>query len=123
MGNCARILIVEDERLIARALERRLQQLGYTVIAVVGSGLEALQQALEHCPEVVLMDIRLQGTMDGIEAAAAIHQQLEVKIIYMSAYIDQATRVRTEATHPSAFLEKPFTDRHLQQALQQALCQ
>ena len=65
-----RILLVEDESLIAKDLERRLQRMGYLVIVLAVTGLDAIHQTLEHQPDVVLMDIRLQGQMDGIEAAA-----------------------------------------------------
>jgi CheY-like chemotaxis protein len=116
------ILIVEDERLVARDLERRLSRLGYTVVAQVASGPEAIQQTLAHRPDLVLMDIRLQGEMDGIEAAGFIRTHLNIRVVYMSAYVDQATLTRAQATHPAAFLTKPFSESILQQTLQQVLC-
>jgi CheY-like chemotaxis protein len=121
MDNSSRVLIVEDERLIARALERQLRGLGYNVVALVGTGEEAIYQALENRPHIVLMDIRLRGQMDGIEAVATIRKHLNVKIVYMSAYIDNATLSRAQATQPDAFLHKPFTNLSLQKALQQVL--
>jgi CheY-like chemotaxis protein len=121
MNTLAHILIVEDERLIARDLERRLQRLGYTVVALVATGPEAIYQALEHRPDLVLMDIRLQGEMDGIEAAGFIRTHLGIRIIYMSAYVDQATLTRAQATDPAAFLHKPFSEFTLQQTLRQVL--
>jgi CheY-like chemotaxis protein len=119
----ARVLIAEDERLVARDLERRLRRLGYMVVALVSTGTEAVDQALEQKPDMVLMDIRLRGQMDGIEAVAAIRKQLDVRTIYTTAYTDEATMARAQATEPDAFLHKPFSSRSLQQVVQQILPQ
>ena len=80
-----RILIVEDERLIAIDLQRRLTRLGYTVVALAASGAEAIQEALALHPDVVLMDIRLQGDMDGVEAAQQIHASAAIPVVFMTA--------------------------------------
>jgi CheY-like chemotaxis protein len=117
-----RILLVEDESLIAKDLERRLQRMGYLVIVLAVTGLDAIHQTLEHQPDVVLMDIRLQGQMDGIEAAAFIRTHLNIPVVYMSAYVDEETLARASATHPAGYLRKPFTERQLQLALDGALC-
>jgi CheY-like chemotaxis protein len=117
----ARVLIAEDERLVARDLERRLRGLGYIVVALVSTGTEAVDQALEQKPDMVLMDIRLRGQMDGIEAVAAIRKQLDVRTIYMTAYTDEATMARAQATQPDAVLHKPFSSRSLQQTVQRIL--
>jgi CheY-like chemotaxis protein len=95
MDNSSRVLIVEDERLIARALERQLQGLGYSVVALVSTGEEAIHQAFENRPHIVLMDIRLRGQMDGIEAVATIRKHLNVKIVYERLY-----RQRNSVTRP-----------------------
>jgi CheY-like chemotaxis protein len=123
MHHPARVLIAEDERLVARDLERRLRGLGYTVVALVSTGTEAVDQALEQQPDMVLMDIRLRGEMDGIEAVASIRKQLDVRTIYLTAYTDEATLVRAQATEPDAFLHKPFTSRALQETVQRTLTQ
>jgi CheY-like chemotaxis protein len=115
--NPVRVLVAEDERLVARDLERRLRGLGYGVVALVSTGIEAIDQALEHRPDMILMDIRLQGQMDGIEAVASIRKQLNVRIVYMSAYIDEPTQARVQTTQPDAFLDKPFSNHSLQQTL------
>jgi CheY-like chemotaxis protein len=122
LHNPARVLIVEDERLVALDLERRLRGLGYLVVGLVSTGIEAIDQTLEHRPDIVLMDIRLQGRMDGIEAVSSIRQHANVRIIYMSAYIDETTLARARATEPDAFLHKPFNGYALQETLQQMLC-
>jgi CheY-like chemotaxis protein len=123
MNNSPRVLIVEDEHLVARDLERRLRLLGYVVVAFVSTGIEALQHALKHQPDVVLMDIRLRGEMDGIEAVQSIRKRLNVRVIYLSAYSDEATLTRAQATHPDAFLDKPFNASSLQATLQRVLSQ
>jgi CheY-like chemotaxis protein len=123
MDSFARVLIVEDERLVARGLERRLRSLGYMVVALASTGIEAIHQALEHQPDLVLMDIRLRGQMDGIEAVASIRKHLNVRVVYLSAYVDEATLARAQATQPDAFLPKPFSNNSFQDMLQQVLPQ
>jgi CheY-like chemotaxis protein len=123
INNSAHILIAEDERLVARDLERRLRRLGYTVVALAATGSDAIHQAAEHRPDLVMMDIHLQGEMDGIEAAGFIRTRLNIRIVYMSAYSDQGTLARAQSTDPAAFLEKPFNDYNLQRTLQQVLSQ
>ncbi len=117
----ARILIVEDERLIATDLQRRLTRLGYTVVALAASGAEAIQQALALHPDVVLMDIRLQGSMDGVEAAQRIHASAAIPVVFMTAYIDEATQQRVRATSSWECLYKPFTLHQVQSALAHVL--
>lgn len=117
----AQILIVENEGIIAADLAQRLQSNGCTVLAVVASGAEAIQKAVELCPDLVLMDIRLRGAMDGIEAAARIHAQVNIPIIYLTAHADQATLERAKVTEPFGYLLKPFEDRELQITIEMAL--
>jgi two-component system cell cycle sensor histidine kinase/response regulator CckA len=112
-----RILIVEDERLIALDLQRRLTQLGYTVVGNVASGAQAITAACQLQPDLVLMDIRLQGEMDGIEAALRIHTARPIPIVYLTAYVDESTIQRAQATSPWGFLRKPFHVRDLQAIL------
>jgi two-component system, cell cycle sensor histidine kinase and response regulator CckA len=112
-----RILIVEDERLIALDLQRRLTRLGYTVVGIMASGPQAITAAYQLQPDVVLMDIRLQGEMDGIEAALRIQADRPVPIIYLTAYVDEATMQRAQATFPWGFLRKPFHVTDLQTLL------
>jgi CheY-like chemotaxis protein len=117
----ARILIVEDERLIAIDLQRRLTRLGYTVVALAASGAEAIQQALVLHPDLVLMDIRLQGNMDGVEAAQHIHASAAIPVVFMTAYVDKATQQRVKATSSWGCLYKPFTPHQMQSALAHVL--
>jgi two-component system cell cycle sensor histidine kinase/response regulator CckA len=115
----ASILIVEDERLIAVDLQRRLARLGHTVVALAASGVEAIQQALTLQPDVVLMDIRLQGDMDGVEAAQQIHASAAIPVVFMTAYVDEDTQQRLRATSPWGCLYKPFTPHQVQSVLAQ----
>jgi CheY-like chemotaxis protein len=117
----ARILIVEDERLIAVDLQRRLTRLGYAVVALAASGAEAIQKALALCPDVVLMDIRLQGDMDGVEAAQQIHASAAIPVVFMTAYVDEDTQQRVRATSSWGCLYKPFTVHQVQSALEHVL--
>jgi CheY-like chemotaxis protein len=117
----ARILIVEDELLIAWDLERRLSRLGYAVLGTASSGQDAVEKALELRPELILMDIRLPGDMDGIEAAARIRAQLPTAIVYMTAYADEPTVQHALASDPATLLRKPLHNSELQRALERAL--
>jgi CheY-like chemotaxis protein len=117
----ARILIVEDERLIAVDLQRRLTRLGYAVVALAASGAEAIQKALALCPDVVLMDIRLQGDMDGVEAAQQIHASTAIPVVFMTAYVDEDTQQRMRATSPWGCLYKPFAPNQVQSVLEHVL--
>jgi CheY-like chemotaxis protein len=117
----ARILIVEDERLIAIDLQRRLTRLGHSVVGLAASGVEAIQKALALYPDVVLMDIRLQGAMDGVEAAQRIQASAPVPVVFMTAYVDEDTRQRVRATSPWGYLHKPFSAQQVQSTLERVL--
>jgi two-component system, cell cycle sensor histidine kinase and response regulator CckA len=121
MQRPARLLIVDDERLIALDLQQRVTLLGYTVVALAATGPEAIHQALAHRPDLVLMDIRLQGAMDGIEAAAFLRTHLNLPVVYLSAYVDEKTLARAHATRPAGYLCKPFAEHDLRHTLARAL--
>jgi CheY-like chemotaxis protein len=116
-----RLLIAEDERIIARNVAQRLTKLGYTVVAIVGSGREAVQQAGDLCPDLVLMDIGLPGEMDGFEAAAHLQAQMNIPIIYLTGSREAEPRPRMSAAAPHFTIQKPVSDQTLQQTLQMAL--
>jgi two-component system, cell cycle sensor histidine kinase and response regulator CckA len=117
----ARILIVEDERLVAMDLQRHLTRMGHTVVSLAASGMEAIQKALALHPDVVLMDIRLQGDMDGVEAAQQIHGSAAIPVIFMTAYVDADTQRRVGAASPWGCLYKPFSPPQVQSALEHVL--
>ena len=117
----ARILIVEDERIVAWELQERLQNLGYSVPAVAFSGEEALIKCEEVTPDVVLMDIILKGGMDGIETAGHIHTQYNIPVIYLTAHADEKTLERAKTTAPYGYILKPIRDRELHITIEMAL--
>ena len=103
-----RILIVEDEFLAAVYLQRELIRSGYTVSQPVATGEEAIERAEQEQPDVVLMDIRLAGAIDGIEAAREIVSRHAIPIIFMTGYSDGETRERAQRLAPAAYLIKPL---------------
>lgn len=117
----ARIAVVEDERIIAFSLSRLLQRLGYTVVGTAPSGEAALDLVAERHPDLVLMDIHLEGTMDGIEAAQRIEAEHHVPSIFLTAFAEEATVARARAARPVGFIVKPFELSDLHAAIQTAL--
>ncbi|MBI4738695.1 response regulator, partial [Candidatus Woesearchaeota archaeon] len=117
----ANILIVEDEIIIAEDLQTRLKRLGYSVAAVAFSGVKAVDQTIATAPDLVLMDIMLKGDTDGIEVARQIRAKLDVPIIYVTAYADNAKLQRAIHTEPYGYIIKPFRERELFVAIEMAL--
>lgn len=104
-----RVLIVEDESIIALATKSNLKRMGCEVVATAATGQQAVDYAVHKRPDVVLMDIMLEGSMDGIEAASRIREQKpDMPIIYCTAYTDPGTRVLAARTNPTAFMGKPL---------------
>jgi signal transduction histidine kinase len=116
-----RILIVEDERIVALDLATTLNNLGYTVAASVGSGEAAIEQAVKLRPNLVLMDIRLAGVIDGIQAAEGIRKEIDLPIIYLTAHSDDTTLTRARNTGPFGYVVKPFKTSELNCAIEIAL--
>ncbi|MFW6194154.1 MAG: response regulator [Halobacteriota archaeon] len=109
----SRILIVEDESIVAMDVSNMLEKLGYTVSGIVGSGEEAIQSAKERVPDLVLMDIMLRGEVDGIEAAEYIRHNFHIPVVYVTAYSDSQTLERAKITEPYGYILKPFEEREL----------
>ena len=116
-----KILIVEDELLIAESLAAKLENLGYEVVDTVVSGEAAIQAFREWEPDLALLDIDLEGPMDGIEVAEAIHQLRPVPFIYLSDLSDRVTTKRAKYTGPAAYMVKPYNERELAVAIELAL--
>jgi PAS domain S-box-containing protein len=116
-----RILIVEDEAIIAKDIERALLKLAYRVTGIASTGEEALLRAAENRPDLVLMDIMLNGQIDGIEAAQRMRQQFGVPVVYLTAFGDPTTLQRATATAPFGYVLKPYEDRDLYAAVESAL--
>lgn len=117
----AKILIVEDENIVAFNIQNRLEGLGYTVTAVTSSGEVALQKIAETCPDLVLMDIKLKGTLDGIQAAEQIRNEFQIPVVYLTAYTDEETLNRAKLTEPYGYILKPFEARDLGTTIEMAL--
>jgi PAS domain S-box-containing protein len=116
-----RILIVEDERIVANDIQQTLSELGYQVSAVASSADEALERAREQTPDLVLMDIRIQGPVDGIAAAALLRDRYGVPIVYLTAHADQATIERAKRTEPLGYLMKPVQPAELRSTVELSL--
>ncbi|RME73100.1 MAG: response regulator [Chloroflexi bacterium] len=117
-----RILVVEDERIVALDIQKRLRKLGYEPAGMAQTGEQAVQMALDLRPDLVLMDIHLQShEMDGIEAASRIQAQLDLPVIFVTAYADEPTLRRARVTEPYGYLLKPFEERTLQATIEMAL--
>ncbi len=114
------ILVVEDEPVVAQDIKERLKTLGYTVPHIVSSGEGAIQKAEEIDPDLVLMDIVLKGEIDGIEAANRL-RDLDIPVIFLTAYADEKTLKRAKITEPFGYILKPFEDRELKAAIEIAI--
>lgn len=115
------ILVVEDEGIVGLDIQRRLNNMGYRVPEVIATGSAAIQRALELRPQLVLMDIRLKGEMDGITAAEQIRLLLDIPVIFLTAYADEDTLRRAKVTEPHGYVLKPFEERELHIAIDMAL--
>jgi len=117
----ARILLVEDEIITAKALEKSLRNLGYTVVGIVSSGEAAIRRAAETVPDLILMDVRLQGAMDGVSATQKIQSNLQIPVVYLTAHSDDETVKRILHSNPYGCLFKPFKKEDLCNAIEGAL--
>lgn len=111
------VLIVEDDEIIQKLIEYRLIALGHTVCAKTDNGEDAISCAMNAHPDVILMDINLKGSLDGIDAAKIIRQSLSLPIIFLTAFADDDTLSRVKEVHPDGFIQKPFSDADLRIAL------
>jgi PAS domain S-box-containing protein len=116
-----KILIVEDEWLVAQGIKESLVDLGYEVVGMAVSGAQTLQVAAEQQPDLVLMDILLQGDMDGIEVAEHLRQQFGIPVVFLTAYADSTTLARAKVVEPYGYILKPFEVRELHSAIEIAL--
>ena len=116
-----RILVVEDESIVARDIRNMLLGLGYKVTAVVSDPKEAIKSAKREQPHLVLMDIMLKGDISGVEAADKIYSGLNIPVVYLTAYADETTLQRAKKTEPFGYLLKPFEERELKSTIEIAL--
>jgi CheY-like chemotaxis protein len=116
-----KILVVEDEVVIAMDLQQRLIRLGYDVPVIVGNGEEAIDTVVKLRPSLVMMDIRLQGEMDGIQAAQRIRREARIPVIFLTAHSDDTTLQRAKMAEPFSYIVKPFNERELKASIEMAL--
>ena len=116
-----RILIVEDEIIIAMEIADRLKSMGYEVLRIVSNGQMAIQAALKEKPNLILMDIMIQGDIDGIETASRIHAKTNIPVIYLTANADESTLERAKVSDAFGYLIKPFEERELNTTIEMAL--
>lgn len=117
MSHTTRILIVEDDMIIAANIGLQLSNLGYEVTGLESRGEEAVHHALENKPDIILMDIQLKGKMSGIDAAKAIKKLIDIPVIYLTANVDDASFTKAKETHPFAFISKPFKKLDLERTI------
>jgi PAS domain S-box-containing protein len=121
MVDRARVYVVEDDNIIAMGIQARLEDLGYGVAGHDTRGECAVQSIWQTSPDLVLMDIRLRGEIDGIETARRVHEEMDVPIIYLTAYTDAETLERAKLSEPYGYLVKPFQERELHTTIEMAL--
>lgn len=117
----SRILIVEDDRIIAEDIATSLEESGYEIVSVESSGGGALERARQDKPDLVLMDIILKGEMDGIETADHIRSRYQIPVVYLTSHADENTLERAKETVPFGYLLKPFGRKELETTIEMAL--
>lgn len=115
------ILVVDDEFIIANSLSMQVEEMGYSVCGVAATAREAVELAQAHRPDIVLMDVRLKGAEDGVDAALAIHETTGSKVIFITGSREPATMARIELDHATAVLFKPIYGQQLRIAVDAAL--
>ncbi len=115
------ILVVDDEFIIANSLSLQVEEMGYSVCGVAATAREAVELAQAHHPDIVLMDVRLRGEEDGVDAALAIHETTGSKVIFITGSREPATMARIELDHATAVLFKPIYGQQLRVAVDAAL--
>jgi two-component system, LytTR family, response regulator LytT len=116
-----RILVVEDESIVRKDIEKNLEKLGYIVVGTADTGEKAIERALEVKPDLILMDIMLKGKLTGIDAAEQIKKTLDVPIIFLTAYADQSTLAKAKITEPHGYILKPFKEVDVHTSIEMAV--
>ena len=119
--NNIKILIAEDEQIVAKNIEKRLTADGYQVVASVSTGEDAIEKAKIFSPDIILMDIKLKGKIDGIETADILRRNFQLPVIFLTSYADEETFQRAKSTEPFGYLIKPFDNKELNRVVELAL--
>jgi len=117
----ASILIVEDEVLIATDMKMSLIELGYSIAGIAASGMKAIELASKNNPDVIFMDIKIKGNIDGIETAKIIYEKLQKRVVFITAHADPATVEKASVCNPLAFISKPVEDFQFKDIIENAL--
>jgi CheY-like chemotaxis protein len=117
----SKILVVEDDRIVARDIQQQLSRIGHVVVGITARGEDVVSLATQSQPDLVLMDIRLEGKLDGIDVAQQIHERFGIPVIFLTAYADEETVTRARVTEPFGYLLKPFEDSQLRTTIEMAL--
>lgn len=116
-----KILVVEDENILALGLKQKLEKLGYTVTDIASSGQETIEKVADNIPDLILMDIVIKGDMDGIETAKKLNETLSIPIIYLTAYADDSILKRAATTVPYGYILKPYKEKELKANIEMAI--
>lgn len=116
-----KILVVEDESIVAKDIQNSLKKLGYTVPTIVASGEKAIEEVEQSRPDLVLMDIMLKGDINGVEAANAIRENYDIPVIFLTAYADDNTLSKAKIAEPYGYIIKPFKEKELQTTIEMAM--
>ena len=115
------ILVVEDENIVSKDIQYSLNKLGYNIIGAASTGEKAFELAATKNPDIILMDIMLKGDINGIQTAERIKRELQIPVIYLTAYADEATLAKAKITEPYGYILKPFKDIDLHTSIEMAL--
>jgi two-component system, LytTR family, response regulator LytT len=116
-----KVLVVEDESIIAKDIQQGLKKLGYAVPVTVDTGQKAIEEVGRSCPDLVLMDIMLAGDMSGIDSAKVIHEKYNIPVIFLTAYADDNTLIKAKISEPYGYIIKPFREKELQATIEMAV--
>jgi two-component system, response regulator PdtaR len=112
---------VEDQFIMATDLKRRLEDMGYEIVGIAGKGEDAIKKTGETKPDLILMDVRIQGKLDGIDTAHQIRKRYNIPIFFLTAHYDDETLERAKKTYPIGYLTKPYSEIGIHTSIQMAL--
>lgn len=115
------VLVVEDESIVSKDIQHSLKKLGYNVVGAASTGERAFELASSEKPDIILMDIMLKGDINGIEVASRVKEELQIPIIYLTAYADESTLEKAKVTEPYGYIIKPFKEVDLHTSIEMAL--
>jgi DNA-binding LytR/AlgR family response regulator len=115
------ILVVEDESIVSKDIQHSLKKVGYNVVGAASTGEKAIELALSEKPDLILMDIMLKGSMNGIEAADIIKKEMSIPVIFLTAYADESTLAKAKITEPYGYILKPFKEIDIQTSVEMAI--